>query len=91
MIISPFCYDRVELDMRCTKKVEKDAGEIIDLAEKFFSKLGLVVTDRTDNRICLENETGFVTLQIKVMTTGELDIIAEGYDDKVKQFTKMLE
>jgi hypothetical protein len=91
MIISPFRHDMGELEMRYTTKVGMNAGEIIELAEKDFSKSGLNVTDRTGSRICLENETGFVTLQVKVMTSGELDIITEGYDDKVKQFLKTLE
>jgi len=76
--------------MRYSKEVKKDAREIVDLAEKHFSKAGLKVTDRTDSRICMENDLGFVTLQVKVMTTGELDIITEGFDEKVKQFLSAL-
>jgi hypothetical protein len=79
-----------ELDMRYAKKVGSDAGEIIDRAEKHFSKAGLKVTERKDSRICMENEEGFVTVQVKVMTTGELDIITEGYDEKAKQFLTMV-
>ncbi|MCE5296273.1 MAG: hypothetical protein LLG16_04120 [Euryarchaeota archaeon] len=82
--------DIVELDMRYAKKIESDAAEVIEKAEKHFSKAGLKVTDRSESRICMENEEGFVTVQVRVMTTGELDIITEGFDVRVKQFLTMV-
>ncbi|QLH74139.1 MAG: hypothetical protein HPY73_00870 [Methanomassiliicoccales archaeon] len=76
--------------MRTSKKISMSPKEVLDLAEKMFSGEGLRTTDRAPNRICMENEMGFVTIQIKTITNGDLCIMAQGFDELVNEFISLL-
>ncbi|OPY31766.1 MAG: hypothetical protein A4E32_01368 [Methanomassiliicoccales archaeon PtaU1.Bin124] len=76
--------------MRYATKSSLSKDEILDRAEEFFKKDGLVVTDGSLCRVCLEKDGGFVTVQVTEHDDREVIIMTEGYDVKVKAFMKML-
>lgn len=60
--------------------------DILDMAEDYFKELGLVVTDGSNNRVCLEKGDGFVAVQVLEHGDREVDIIGNGYDPQIKTF-----
>jgi hypothetical protein len=76
--------------MRYGIKTTLGMEDVLDRAEEFFKKEGLVVTDGSNNRVCLEKDGGFVTVQVTEHDDREVIIMTDGFDAKVKSFLKML-
>lgn len=76
--------------MRSGIRTKLGKEEVLDMAEEFFKKEGLVVTDGSDNRVCLEKDGGYVTVQVTEHEDREVIFMTDGFDAKVKTFMKML-
>ena len=76
--------------MRYGTRVSSSPEQIFDMAKVFFADIGMKVTDEASLRLCLEKEDGFITMQFRGENEDELDIITEGYDQRVKTFMKRL-
>jgi hypothetical protein len=76
--------------MRYGIKSHMSKEAILDLAEEFFKKEGLIVTDGSTSRVSLEKDGGFVTVQVTEHDSREVIIMTEGFDAKVKLFLRTL-
>jgi len=76
--------------MRYGIKTTMSMETVLDKAEEYFKKEGLVVTDGSLSRVCLEKDGGFVTVQVTEHDGREVIIMTDGFDAKVKTFMKML-
>jgi hypothetical protein len=76
--------------MRYGTRVRSSPDQVFDMAKEFFAEIGMKVTDEASLRLCLEKDDGFITMQFRGDGEDELDIITEGYDQRVKTFMKKL-
>lgn len=76
--------------MRYGTRVRSSPEQTFEMAKEFFADIGMKVTDEASMRLCLEKEDGFITMQFRGEKEDELDIITEGYDQRVKTFMKRL-
>ena len=63
---------------------------VIKKAIEFFEKLGLEITQRSANSLCMEGGGGHVTLTICPEDHTEVDIMTEEWDAKVKEFIQRI-
>lgn len=76
--------------MRYGTRVSSSPEQVMDMAKEFFAEIGMKVTDEASMRLCLEKDDGFITMQFRGEGDDELEMITEGYDQKVKEFMKRL-
>lgn len=64
--------------------------KIIEKAVEYFEKLGLEVTQRDGDSVCLEGGGGHVTISVCGDGQNEVDILTEEWDKKVKEFIQRI-
>jgi len=63
---------------------------VIEKAIEFFEKLGLEITQRSRDSLCMEGGGGHITLTICPEDQTEVDIMTEEWDAKVKEFIQRI-
>ncbi|MFP4170115.1 MAG: hypothetical protein ACLFUV_03730 [Methanomassiliicoccales archaeon] len=77
--------------MRYGVSTKLPAEKVIEKAIDFFGNLGLELTQRSDDGLCLEGGGGHVTLSLCPDGTGtEVEIETREWDRKVKEFIQRI-
>ncbi|HUV25271.1 MAG TPA: hypothetical protein VMW26_07565 [Methanomassiliicoccales archaeon] len=64
--------------------------KVIEKAVEYFEKLGLEVTQRDEDSVCMEGGGGHVTLSVCGEDKMDVDILTEEWDQKVKEFIQRI-
>jgi hypothetical protein len=64
--------------------------KVIEKAVEYFEKLGLEITQRDEDSVCMEGGGGHVTLSVCGEDQTDVDILTEEWDQKVKEFIQRI-
>jgi hypothetical protein len=64
--------------------------KVIEKSVEYFEKLGLEVTQRDVDSVCMEGGGGHVTITVCGEAKTEVDILTEEWDKKVKEFIQRI-
>jgi len=64
--------------------------KVMDKAAEYFGKLGLKVTDRQKDTLCMEGGGGYITLTVCGGKETDVDVITQEWNDQVKQFLQRI-
>jgi len=76
--------------MRYGVSTDLEPEKVIEKAEEYFEKLGLEVTQKDSNSLCMEGSGGHVTLSVCTGEQTDVDILTVEWDSQVKQFIQRI-